>query len=403
MKKFKTQFDLIERMPPYPLAEVVAQMSDMRKKGHDVINLGMGNPDMPSPDFVVDKLCEASRKGKNHRYSVSRGIPKLREALCSLYERRWGVKLDPDQEVVATMGAKEGLSHLIMAITQPGDVVLSPNPTYPIHYFAPVIARANVRDIRCDDMSYYFRNIEWAVKTVHPRPKVLIASFPSNPTGFCVEKDFFADLVRFAKKHGVYLIHDLAYADLCFDGYVAPSILQIEGAKKVAVELYSLSKGYNMPGWRVAFTQGNPDMVRALKKIKSYLDYGMFQPIQIAATVAMNQGDRFVAQNSLMYQQRRDVFVEGMQKAGWPVDKPQATMFVWTKIPDKWVKMGSLKFAKMLLKEADVCAAPGIGFGEYGDECVRFALVENENRIRQAVKNIKKWIACAPEGMSRGS
>ncbi|MFH1357916.1 MAG: aminotransferase class I/II-fold pyridoxal phosphate-dependent enzyme [bacterium] len=391
-KKLTTEFALIERLPPYPLTEVVAQMTQLRIKGHDVINLGMGNPDMPSADFVVDKLCEAAKKNKNHRYSVSRGIPKLRMAVCELYERRYGVKLNFDDEVVVTMGAKEGLSHLIMAITQPGDVVLAPNPTYPIHYFAPVIARANVRDIRCDDMDFYFRNIERAIKTVHPRPKVLICSFPSNPTGFCVEKPFFKDLIKFAKKYGVYIVHDLAYADLCFDGYEAPSILQIDGAKKYAVELYSMSKGYNMPGWRVAFALGNPRMIHALKKIKSYLDYGMFQPIQIAATVALNNGDRFVNENCLVYQNRRDVFVDGMNKIGWQIDKPKATMFVWAKIPDKFVKQGSLKFSKLMLKEAHVCCAPGIGFGEYGDEFVRFALVENEKRIRQAVRGIKSWL-----------
>ncbi len=390
-KRFSSEFDLIERLPPYPLTEVVAQMNDLRKKGHDVINLGMGNPDMPSADFVVDKLCEAAKKSKNHRYSVSRGIPKLRMAVSDWYDRHYGVKLDFDTETVATMGAKEGLSHLIMAITQPGDVVLAPNPTYPIHYFAPVIARANVRDIRCDDMSFYFRNLERAIKTVHPRPKILICSFPSNPTGFCVELDFFKDLVRFAKKHKIYIVHDLAYADLCFDGYKAPSILQVNGAKKVAVELYSMSKGYNMPGWRVAFALGNPSMIGALKKIKSYLDYGTFQPIQIAATVALNQGDRFVGKNCALYQQRRDVFIDGINKAGWQVEKPKATMFVWAKIPNKFLKQGSLKFSKTMLKEAGVCCAPGIGFGEYGDEYVRFALVENEKRIRQAVRGIKAW------------
>lgn len=384
-------FGLIERLPPYPLTEVVRQMQDLRKEGHDIINLGMGNPDLPSADFVVDKLNEAARKPKNHRYSVSRGIPKLRQAICGLYQRRYGVSLDFDDEVIATMGAKEGLSHLILAISQPGDMILAPNPTYPIHYFAPVIARANVRDIRCNVIDDFFRHLERAARTVHPRPKILICSFPSNPTGLCVELDFFKDIVRFARKNSIYVIHDLAYADLCFDGYEAPSILQAPGAKEVAVELFSLSKGYSMPGWRVAFALGNPRMIAALRKIKSYLDYGMFQPIQIAATVAINEGDTYVRNVCAVYQRRRDVFVSGLSKIGWEIQPPRATMFVWARIPDRLAGKGSLDFSKEMLNKAGVCCAPGIGFGEYGEGYVRFALVENEKRIRQAVKGIKDW------------
>ena len=386
-----SQFGLIERLPGYPLAEVVQQMSDLRKKGFDIINLGMGNPDLPTADFVVDKLCEAAKKPKNHRYSVSRGIPKLRLAMCDWYKRHYGVKLDFDDEVIATIGAKEGLSHLILAITQPGDVVLSPNPTYPIHYFAPVIARANVRDIRCDTLDDYMLNLERAVKTVHPRPKVMICSFPSNPTGHCVDLKFFKELVKYAKKGGIYIVHDLAYADICFDGYKAPSILQVPGAKDIAVEIYSLSKGYSMPGWRVAFTVGNKRMVAALRKIKSYLDYGMFQPIQIAATVALNDGDKFVKDTCQIYQDRRDCFVDGFNNFGWNIAKPKATMFVWARIPEKLAGKGSLHFSKQMLDRAGVCCAPGIGFGEFGDDHVRFALVENEKRTRQAMKAIKKW------------
>lgn len=385
------EFSMINRMPAYPLAEIVAQMQDMRRKEKDIINLGMGNPDGASPDFVVEKLCEAAHKSKNHRYSVSRGIPKLREAICDWYKRKYDVVLDFDHEVVATMGAKEGFSHLIFAITQPGDMVLAPNPTYPIHYFAPVIARANVRDIRCDDLNTYFQNLEWAIKTVHPRPKILICCFPSNPTTDVVDLDFFKDLVKFAKKNDLYIIHDLAYADLCFDGYKAPSILQVDGAKDIAVELYSMSKGYNMPGWRVAFTVGNRRMVGALKKIKSYLDYGMFQPIQIAATVGLNEGDEFAKQNALIHQERRDVFVDGLHKIGWDVKKPKATMFIWAKIPDQFAHLDSVAFSKEMLVEAEVCSAPGIGFGGYGEGYVRFAMIENEKRIQQAVRNIKKW------------
>lgn len=385
-------FPVIERLPPYILSEVVQQMNDQRKAGHDVINLGMGNPDLPTPDFIVEKLTEAARKPKNHRYSVSRGIPKLRQAICDWYQRRYDVGLDFDHEVIATMGAKEGLAHLIMAITQPGDVILAPNPTYPIHYYAPVIAGANVRDVRSDDMNNYFAHLERSIQTVHPRPKYLITSFPSNPTCQVVNLDFFKDLIKFAKDNNLMVIHDLAYADLVFDGYKAPSILQVKGAKDVAVELYSLSKGYNMPGWRVAFASGNKDLIAALRKIKSYLDYGMFQPIQIAATVALNQGDDFVAQNCQLYQDRRNVFCDGLAKAGWDIPKPLATMFIWAKIPDKFSHMSSLEFSKHMLREAKVCCSPGAGFGQFGEGHVRFALVENEKRIKQAVRGIKAML-----------
>lgn len=396
--KKSAQFPLIERLPPYILSEVVAQMNQQRQQGHDVINLGMGNPDLPTPDFIVDKLVEAARKPKNHRYSVSRGIPKLRQAMTDWYKRHYDVDLDFDEEVIATMGAKEGLAHLIMAITQPGDVVLAPNPTYPIHYYAPVIAGANVCDVRCDDMNGYFTSLEQSLQTVHPRPKILICSFPSNPTCVTVELDFFKDLVKFARDNQLLVIHDLAYADWIFDGGgKAPSILQVPGAKDLAVELYSLSKGYNMPGWRVAFTCGNRGMIAALKKIKSYLDYGMFQPIQIAATVALNQGDDFVRQNVAIYRQRRDVFCEGLVASGWPLEKPLATMFVWAKIPDKFAAMSSLDFSKHVLRTAEVCCSPGAGFGQFGEGFVRFALVENDKRIRQAIRGIKHMMnAAAP-------
>ena len=381
---------LIKRLPPYPLTEIVEQMSQQRRAGADVINLGMGNPDRASPQFVVEKLCEAAQKSKNHRYSVSRGIPKLRLAICDWYKRRYDVDLDFDREAVATMGAKEGLSHLILAITQPSDIVLVPNPTYPIHHYAPVLARAVVRDVRCDQIENYFSNLEHAVKTVSPKPKILICSFPSNPTALTVELDFFKDLVKFCKRHDLFVVHDLAYADLVYDGYHAPSLMQVPGAKDISVELYSMSKGYNMPGWRVAFAVGNEDMISALKKIKSYLDYGMFQPIQIAATVCLNQGDEFAKNNAKLYQARRDVLVDGFLKIGWNFPKPKATMFVWARIPEKYIEMGSVAFAKFLLKQADVCCAPGIGFGSHGEGYVRFALVENKKRIQQAIKNVKK-------------
>lgn len=383
----------MDRMPAYPLAEVVQQMQAQRQAGADVINLGMGNPDGETPAFIVEKLCEAARKGKNHRYSMSKGIPKLRQALCDWYKRRYDVDLDCENETIVTMGAKEALAHLIMAVTQPGDTVLAPNPTYPIHYFAPILAKTTVRDVRLDKIDDFFPNLEKALKNVHPQPQFVVVSFPSNPTGLVVELPFFNDLVKFAKQKNIYVIHDLAYADLVFDGYKAPSFLQAEGAKDVGVEIYSLSKGYNMPGWRVAFASGNVHLLRALRKIKSYLDYGIFQPIQIAATVALNEGDAFILENAKLYQDRRDELVDGLNRIGWQTAKPKATMFVWTKIPEKFKEMGSLNFAKKMLAEADVCCAPGIGFGEFGDDHVRFALIENEKRIQQAVRSLKKFIA----------
>ena len=390
-----SEFSLISRLPPYPLAEIVEQMQAQRKQGCDVINLGMGNPDGDSPDFVVDKLCEAAHKAKNHRYSVSRGIPKLRQAVCDWYQRKFAVRLDPDHEAVVTMGAKEGLSHLILAITQPGDMVLVPNPTYPIHYYAPILARCSVRDIRCDVMDGFFDNLSRAMKTVHPTPRLLICSFPSNPTGHVVDLKFFEELVAFAKAHQLYIIHDLAYADLTFDGYEAPSLMQANGAKDVGVELYSMSKGYNLAGWRVAFAVGNQKLVAALKKIKSYFDYGLFQPIQIAATVCLNDGDAFAKQNAEVYRRRRDILVEEFAKSGWGMPTPMATMFIWARIPEKFSHLSSVEFSKQMLKHANVCCAPGIGFGEFGEGHVRFALVENEKRIQQAAKSVKRWMQLA--------
>lgn len=387
-KKTKT-YPRLGRLPPYVLSEITQQMTQLRRKGNDVINLGMGNPDLPTPPHIVSKLMESAQKPKNHRYSVSRGIPKLRQAICSWYERRYDVKLDWDHEAIATMGAKEGLSHLILAITQPGDIVLVPNPSYPIHTYAAIIAGADIRGMRMNPFDDFFPYIERSFKTIFPKPKYLIISFPSNPTTQVVELDFFEELVSFAKKHNIMVIHDLAYADLCFDGYRAPSILQVKGAKDVTVELYSLSKGYSMPGWRVGFVCGNRQMVAALTKVKSYLDYGMFQPIQIAATVALNGPEATVHAACETYRKRRDVLCEGLTKAGWSIDKPKATMFVWAKIPEKFSSLGSMEFSKLLLSKALVCVSPGIGFGEYGEGYVRFALVENENRIKQAVRGIK--------------
>ncbi|MBI2338885.1 MAG: aminotransferase class I/II-fold pyridoxal phosphate-dependent enzyme [Deltaproteobacteria bacterium] len=394
------EFPRISHLPPYVLGQVVAQMTQQRKKGDDIINLGMGNPDLPTPPHIVNKLIEAVQKTKNHRYSVSRGIPKLRQAICAWYKRRYNVELDWDFEAIAVMGAKEGLSHLMLAATQPGDVVLVPNPSYPIHIYAPVIAGCDIRGVRMarpvagtvqgEGLDDFFPSLERAVKTVIPKPKFLILSFPSNPTTHVVDLDFFRKVVSFAREHGIWVIHDLAYADLTFDGYKAPSILQVDGAKEVAVELYSLSKGYSMPGWRVGFLCGNRELVGALTKIKSYFDYGMFQPVQIAATVALNGSEDCVKQIWETYHQRRDVLCEGLNGAGWTIEKPKGTMFVWAKIPDKFSSLGSLEFSKLLLSEAKVCVSPGIGFGEYGEGYVRFALVENEKRIRQAVRGIKQ-------------
>lgn len=387
-----SQFQRINRLPPYVLGQVVAQMTAQRKKGDDVINLGMGNPDLPTPQHIVDKLVEAAQKPKNHRYSVSRGIPKLRKAICDWYKSNYDVDLDWDHEAVAVMGAKEGLSHLILAVTQPGDIVLVPNPSYPIHLYAPVISGADVRSVRMDDMENFFPSLEKAIKSVFPKPRFLILSFPSNPTTEVVDLAFFEKVIAIAKENEMYVIHDLAYADLTFDGYKAPSILQVKGAKDVAVELYSLSKGYSMPGWRVGFVCGNRELVGALTKIKSYFDYGMFQPVQIAATVALNGPQSCVQEHCDIYKKRRDVLCEGLTKAGWVIEKPKATMFVWAKIPDKYSSLGSLEFSKLLLSEAKVCVSPGIGFGEYGEGYVRFALVENEKRIAQAVRGIKAML-----------
>ncbi len=385
-------FPRINSLPAYVLGQVVAQMTKQRQMGDDVINLGMGNPDLPTPPHIVQKLIEAAEKPKNHRYSVSRGIPKLRQAVCEWYNKHYQVELDWDYEAIATMGAKEGLSHLILAITQPGDMVLVPNPSYPIHLYAPIIAGAQVHHLRMNDPADFIISLEKALKTVKPKPKFLILSFPSNPTTHTVDLSFFEKVVALAREHKIYVIHDLAYADLTFDGYKAPSILQVPGAKEVAVELYTLSKGYSMPGWRVGFVCGNRDLVYALTRIKSYFDYGMFQPVQIAATVALNGPQECVAEISEIYRKRRDALCEGLTLAGWAIEKPKATMFVWAKILDKFSSLGSMEFSKLLLAKAKVCVSPGIGFGEYGEGYVRFALVENEKRIKQAVRGIKKLL-----------
>ncbi len=384
------EFYRIKRLPPYVFDIVNKYKLERRRQGEDIIDFGIGNPDNATPPHIVDKLIETAKDPRNHRYSLSRGILGLRKAIAGWYKRRFDVDIDPETEAIATMGSKEGLSHLILAITGPGDVVLVPNPSYPIHTYGVIIAGGDVRSVPTGPGRDFFEDLLDAYKQSWPRPKVLLVNFPHNPTTTVVEIDFFRKVVDFAKEHDLIVIHDLAYADIVFDGYKAPSFLQVPGAKDVGVEFFTLSKSYNMPGWRVGFCVGNERLIHALARIKSYLDYGMFQPIQIASTVALNGPQDCVRRICDVYRKRRDVLVDGMNRIGWKVQKPKASMFVWAEIPDEFKEMGSLEFCKLLIKEAKVAASPGIGFGEYGDDHVRFSLVENEHRIRQAVRGMKK-------------
>ncbi len=383
-------FRRIDNLPPYVFGAVNERKLAARRAGEDIIDLGFGNPDIPSAPQVVDKLVEAAQNPRNHRYSVSRGLPNLRKAAAERYRRRFGVELDPDTEVIATIGAKEGLSHLMWVLVQPGDVAVVPEPSYPIHIYAPVLAGAEVRraPVASDDL--YFESLEGMFKDAWPRPRVIILSFPHNPTTVCVDLAFFERLVAFAREKEVFLVHDFAYADVSFDGYVPPSILQVPGAKEVAVELYTLTKGHSMAGWRMGFLVGNAAMVAALGKLKSYLDYGTFQPIQIASIIALNEGDEYVEEVNDIYRRRRDVLIDGLNRNGWKVERPSGTMFVWAPIPDPYVEQGSMEFTLNLLDRAKVAVSPGIGFGPSGDAHVRFALVENEHRIGQAVRGIRK-------------
>lgn len=380
------------RLPPYVFAQVNALKMERRRAGEDIIDLGMGNPDLPTPRHIIDKLVEAVQKGHNHRYSASRGITKLREAIAGWYDRRYDVAIDPETEAVVTIGAKEGLSHLVLALISPGHVVFSPNPTYPIHPYSAIIAGGDVRSIPIGTDRNFLDDLEHATKQTWPRPRLLIISYPHNPTTAVVELDFFQRIVEFARENHLMVIHDLAYADLAFDGYKAPSFLQVPGAKDVGVEFFSLSKSYSMAGWRVGFCVGNQEMVAALTRIKSYLDYGMFQPIQIASIIALNEDQTCVNEIVSIYESRRDVLVEGLNRVGWQMEKPRGTMFVWARIPEPFRSMGSVEFAKYLIKEAKVAVSPGLGFGEYGDDYVRFALVENEMRTRQAIRGIRRAI-----------
>ncbi|MDD2316559.1 MAG: aminotransferase class I/II-fold pyridoxal phosphate-dependent enzyme [Desulfobacterales bacterium] len=385
-----TKFARLDRLPPYVFATVNQIKMEARHAGKDIIDLGMGNPDLPAPEHIVEKLVEASRKPHNHRYSASMGITRLRRAIVDWYKRRFDVDLDPDQEAIVTMGVKEGLSHLILVTIRPGDVVFTPTPTYPIHPYSAIIAGGDVRGIPLGPDQDFFENLISATRQTWPKPKILIISYPHNPTTEVVELDFFEKIVDYAKAHNIMVIHDFAYADLAFDGYRAPSFLQAKGAKDVGVEFFSLSKSYSMAGWRVGFCVGNPEMVAALRRIKSYLDYGAFQPIQIASIIALNGPQDCVAQIRDTYQTRRDALISGLNRIGWEVPSPRGTMFVWAKIPEPFIRMGSVEFAKLLIREGEVAVSPGLGFGEYGDEYVRFALIENPMRINQAVRGIRK-------------
>ncbi|MBI5025142.1 MAG: alanine transaminase [Nitrospirae bacterium] len=384
------EFNRIKRLPPYVFGIVNDLKMEARRKGEDIIDLGMGNPDLPTPQHIVAKLIEAAQNPKNHRYSASKGITQLRMAICEWYKRRFDVDLDPESEVVVTIGAKEGLSHLAYATVEPGDVVLTPTPAYPIHPYSVIIAGGEVRSIPIGKGIDFFDEMQKAFKSTWPRPKMLIINFPHNPTTACVGLDFFQKIVDFAKENNIIVIHDFAYADLVFDNYKAPSFLQAPGAKGIGVEFFSLTKSYSMAGWRVGFCVGNREIVGALIKIKSYLDYGMFQPIQIASIIALRGDQGCVEEIRKTYERRRDALIDGLRKANWTVEPPKATMFVWAPIPEPFKKMGSLEFSKLLIKEAGVAVSPGIGFGEGGDSFVRFALVENEHRIKQAARGIKK-------------
>jgi len=382
-------FSRIERLPRYVFEEINQLKIQARHDGKDIIDFGMGNPDQATPEFIVNKLTETVNKKETHRYSQSKGIPRLRKAISDWYDRKYNVFIDPENEAIVTMGSKEGLGHLALATMDKGDVILVPNPSYPIHPFGFIIAGADIRHVPIGPGIDFFNQLEEAIANTFPKPRMLVLNFPSNPTTECVDIDFFEQVVEIAKKNEIWVIHDLAYADLCFDDYKAPSFLEVKGAKDIGVEFFTLSKSYNMPGWRVGFCCGNKDLIGALSRVKSYYDYGLFTPIQVASIVALNEGDQEVNKIRNMYKERRDVLCDGLNKIGWDVEKPKATMFVWAKIPDKF-KMKSIEFSKLLLNECDVAVSPGIGFGQYGDSYVRFSLIENRQRINQAVKGIKK-------------
>jgi len=393
--RVRHDFDKLNRLPPYVLAEVIDLMKSARRAGEDIVDLGMGNPDMPTPAHVVEKICEAAQDSRNHRYSVSRGVPNLRAAIAEWYRRRHQVELDPDSECIAVMGAKEGLSHFVLMTIGPGDVVLCGDPAYPIHPYSVIIAGGDLRHVPLTPDTDFVQNLEVELSRTWPRPKLLVLSFPHNPTTTVVDRGFFERIVAFAREHDLMVIHDFAYAEVCFDGYRPPSILEVPGAKEIAIEFTSLSKSHSMAGWRVGFACGNRDMVHALGRIKSYLDYGMPQAIQIGAIVALRGPQDIVAQNAEEYRLRRDALVEGLGQPGegaWKIEKPLGTMFVWARLPEAFRSVGSLEFSKRLLRDAEVAVSPGVGFGQSGEGYVRFALIENRHRIRQAVRGIRRFL-----------
>ncbi len=385
-----TEFERLTRLPPYVFNITSELKMAARRRGEDIIDFGMGNPDGPTPRHIVDKLVETVLRPDTHGYSVSKGIPRLRRAICHWYERRYGVSFDPETEAIVTIGSKEGIAHLALATLGQGDTVLVPNPSYPIHIYGPVIAGGDIRHVPITPDVDFFAELEAAIHMTFPKPKMLIINFPSNPTAQCVELPFFEKIVALAKEHGIWVVHDLAYADITFDGWKAPSIMQVEGAREIAVEFFTMSKSYNMAGWRIGYMVGNRDLVYALSRIKGYHDYGTFTPIQVAAIAALEGPQECVAEIALRYQKRRDVLVKGLHEAGWMVDIPKASMYVWAKIPEPYCAAGSLEFTKKLLAQAKVSVSPGIGFGEFGDGYVRFAMIENESRTRQAIRGIKQ-------------
>jgi alanine-synthesizing transaminase len=393
------EFYSTRRLPPYVFEQVNALKATARGRGDDIVDLGMGNPDLPTPDFIVEKLIETVRKPRTHRYSASRGIPGLRRAQAAYYQRRFGVKLDPDTQVVATLGSKEGFANMAQAITAPGDVVLVPNPTYPIHQFGFIMSGGVIRQLPAGPDEDFIRAMDRAVRHSIPKPLAVIVNFPSNPTAFCADRDFYEEVVAFCKKHELFVLSDLAYAEIYFDGDPPPSILEIDGAIDVAVEFTSLSKTFSMPGWRMGFAVGNERLIAALARVKSYLDYGAFTPIQVAAAAALNGPEECIAEIRDVYRTRRDVLVDSFAKAGWEIPAPGATMFAWAPVPEPFTELGSLEFSKILIDKASIAVAPGIGFGEHGEGHVRIALVENEQRIRQAARNLRRFLASAEQTM----
>jgi alanine-synthesizing transaminase len=395
------EFSRIKRLPPYVFNITNELKMAARRRGDDVIDLSMGNPDGATPKHIVDKLVEASQRIDTHGYSVSKGIPRLRKAICEWYKRRYAVELDPDGEAIVTIGSKEGLAHLMLACLERGDTVLVPNPSYPIHIYGAIIAGADIRSVRMTAGVDFFAELERAIRELTPKPKMLILGFPSNPTAQCVDLSFFEKIVALAKQHDILVVHDLAYADIVFDSYQAPSIMQVPGARDVAVEFFTMSKSYNMAGWRIGFMVGNKELVHALARIKSYHDYGSFTPIQVASIVALEGPQDCVAEVRQTYQKRRDVMAKGLHDIGWMVEVPKASMYIWAKIPEPYAGLGSIGFTKRLLEGAHIAVAPGIGFGDYGDDHVRIALIENEHRLRQAVRGIRDMFR--KDGLLRGA